>query len=111
MIWFTDPLNLAPQEEMQIQRTLHLLSLWPFMPHIESGNKSLIEFMKGKNSQTNLEAASVGQPLRRSADVFGWLPVSCSSNPVCVCLCLFVLILHVEYKIELQKDEIWFKIN
>lgn len=43
---------------MQIKLHLHLLSLWPFMPHIESGNKSLVEFMKHK-SRTDLGAHPV----------------------------------------------------
>lgn len=59
---------------MQIKLHLHLLSLWPFMPHIESGNKSLIEFMKHK-SRTNPGADPVTSLVPLPASASRWLPV------------------------------------
>lgn len=67
---------------MQIKLRLHLLSLWPFVLHIESGNKSLIEFMEHK-SQKNLGADSVTSLRFSATSVSRWLPFvwhACSSN-------------------------------
>lgn len=75
MIWFTDPLNLAPQEDMQIKIHLHLLSLCPFMLHIGSGNKSLIEFMKHK-SQITPRARSVTRLMCWTTGISKGLPVT-----------------------------------
>lgn len=66
---------------MQIKLCLHLLSLHPFMLHIESGNKSLVEFMTHK-SQT--------MPRADSADAFNNNCLQTTSchltrlKPVCV---------------------------
>lgn len=60
---------------MQIKLCLHLLSLHPFMLHIESGNKSLVEFMKHK-SQTMPRADSVTWLMLSTTTVSKRLPVT-----------------------------------